>query len=227
MKNSRIFANETDFGRQTRLGSYRNKTPRDFLCKNGWYIEVKIDRPLGSKHPKWGFEYPINYGYIPNTKSGDGEEIDVYVLGADEPIDEFEGKVIGMIHRIDEDDDKLIVTDGRHYYTEEEIRQMTNFQEKFFKSEILLNYELVDDDYDWFTGHTRSSECCPFCKSKNISYYRYGLILENEAYLRDAKSGKLRKDGQIVKTTKTGEPLLTPLHRCNDCDKDFDYGVHE
>ena len=50
----------------------------DYLDKA---LEVKIDRPLGSKHPKHGFIYPINYGYVPNTISGDGEELDCYVLG--------------------------------------------------------------------------------------------------------------------------------------------------
>ena len=44
-------------------------------------LEIKIDRPMGSKHPKHGFIYPINYGYVPNTVSGDGEELDAYVLG--------------------------------------------------------------------------------------------------------------------------------------------------
>ncbi len=57
-------------------------------------VKAKIDRPMGSKHPKHGFIYPVNYGYIPNTVSGDGEEIDCYVLGIFEPIDEFEGKCI-------------------------------------------------------------------------------------------------------------------------------------
>ena len=42
----------------------------DYLDK---ILEVKIDRSLESKHPKHGFIYPVNYGYIPNTISGDGE----------------------------------------------------------------------------------------------------------------------------------------------------------
>ena len=47
----------------------------------GKIIDVKIDRPMGSKHPKHGFIYPVNYGYVPNTISGDVEELDCYVLG--------------------------------------------------------------------------------------------------------------------------------------------------
>lgn len=56
-------------------------------------IEIKIDRSLGSKHPKWNFTYEIN-GYVPNTKNDDGEEIDAYILGINEPINEFKGKCI-------------------------------------------------------------------------------------------------------------------------------------
>ena len=39
----------------------------DFLDK---IVTVKTDRPIGAKHPKHGFIYPINYGYIPDTISG-------------------------------------------------------------------------------------------------------------------------------------------------------------
>ena len=49
---------------------------KDYLKKE---VVVKTDRQLGTKHPKHGFIYPVNYGYIPNTISGDGEELDVYV----------------------------------------------------------------------------------------------------------------------------------------------------
>ena len=37
-------------------------------------LEIKIDRPMGSKHPKHGFIYPVNYGYVPNTVSDDDED---------------------------------------------------------------------------------------------------------------------------------------------------------
>ena len=53
-------------------------------------LTAKIDRPFGSKHPKHGFIYPVNYGYIPNTTSGDGEELDCYILGVFEPVEEYE-----------------------------------------------------------------------------------------------------------------------------------------
>lgn len=68
-----------------------NNYATEFLGK---IVKVKIDRPLNSKHPKHGFVYEVNYGFVPDTKAPDGEEIDAYVLGVNEPIDEFSGKCI-------------------------------------------------------------------------------------------------------------------------------------
>jgi len=100
-------------------------------------VTVIIDRPLGSKHPEWGFEYPVNYGYVPHTKSDDGEEIDAYVFGVTEPVKEFSGKCIAIIHRLNDDDDKLILVQDGVEFNDEEIRRETDFQEHFFKSIIV------------------------------------------------------------------------------------------
>lgn len=101
-------------------------------------LTIKIDRPLGSKHPKHGFIYPVNYGYVPNTVSGDGEELDCYVLGVFEPLEEFTGKCIAIIHRTNDNDDKLIIVTKGRKYTKEQIQALTEFQEQYFESEIIL-----------------------------------------------------------------------------------------
>ena len=103
----------------------------------GKTIEVKMDRPMGAKHPKHGFIYPVNYGYVPNTVSGDGEEIDCYVLGVFEPLDTFKGKCIAIIHRTNDNDDKLIVVSENKKYSDDAIRALTEFQERFFESLIV------------------------------------------------------------------------------------------
>lgn len=104
----------------------------------GTTVTVTIDRPLGSKHPKFGWEYPLNYGFVPGTLSPDGEELDAYVIGVDQPLDVFTGTCIAVIHRTNDDDDKLVVvSDEKKGITDEEIRAATNFQEKYFKSEVL------------------------------------------------------------------------------------------
>lgn len=102
----------------------------------GKIVNVKMDRPMGTKHPKHGFVYPVNYGYIPNTVSGDGEELDAYVLGVFKPVDTFEGKVIAIIHRTNDNDDKLVVVPEGKDYSDEQIRALTEFQEQWFESEI-------------------------------------------------------------------------------------------
>ena len=106
---------------------------KDYLGKK---VNVIIDRKLGSKHPKYNFIYPVNYGYIPNTISGDGEELDAYILGVFEPVEQYEGNVIALIHRINDDDDKLIVSNNRNY-SDDAIRALTEFQEQYFESVII------------------------------------------------------------------------------------------
>lgn len=105
----------------------------------GKIVEVKIDRPLGSHHPKYGYEYPVNYGFVPYTKSGDGEELDAYVLMIDEPVPEYIGRCIAVIHRTDDDDDKLVVVPEAYDLADETIEQDTAFQEKWFKHILLRN----------------------------------------------------------------------------------------
>ena len=106
----------------------------EFLNK---IVNVKIDRPMGSKHPKHGFIYPINYGFVPNTISGDGEELDCYILGVFEPKENFTGKCIAIIHRINDNDDKLIIVPEGKEYSDNEIKALTEFQEQYFKSNII------------------------------------------------------------------------------------------
>lgn len=108
---------------------------KDYLGKK---VTVKTDRPLHSKHPKFDWLYELNYGFIPGTESPDGEELDAYIIGVEEPVKEFEGVCVAIIHRTDDDDDKLIVvTPEMVDITDEEIREKTNFQEQWFKSEII------------------------------------------------------------------------------------------
>lgn len=107
---------------------------KQFLNKT---VTVQMDRPLGSKHPKWGYVYPVNYGFVPNTKAPDGAELDVYVLGISEPVETFTGTCIAIIHRTNDDDDKLIVVPDGKGLTKKEIETLTYFQEQYFTSVIL------------------------------------------------------------------------------------------
>ncbi len=104
----------------------------------GQNINVFIDRPIGSVHPKHNdIIYPINYGYIKEILAVDGDYQDVYVLGEDNVIDYCSGKVYAVIERENDVEDKLIVTTDDKDYSNEEIKEKINFQEKFFKYKIV------------------------------------------------------------------------------------------
>lgn len=101
-------------------------------------VKVIIDRPLGSKHPKHNLIYPINYGYIENTISGDGKEIDAYIIGEFNPVKIYEGYVVAIIERKDDNEDKLVVCKEKGKYSKEQIKALVEFQERFFKSEVII-----------------------------------------------------------------------------------------
>ena len=136
MYNSKKIIPTIDFGKEEYIKALNIKQRKSYSYI-GNKIKVKIDRKIGSEHPKYGFKYLLNYGYIPNTVSADKEEIDCYVLGIEEPIEEFEGRCIAVIHRLNDDDDKIIVAPEGMNYTDSEIRKLTEFQEKYFISEII------------------------------------------------------------------------------------------
>lgn len=113
-----------------------NKFKDAFLGKN---VTVIIDRPLGSIHPKHkDLIYPVNYGYIEGIIAPDGEEQDAYVLGVSEPLKQFTGKVIAIIHRFNDIEDKLVVADENSNFTKEDIKNQVMFQEQYFDFEIII-----------------------------------------------------------------------------------------
>lgn len=103
----------------------------------GQCVTVRVDRLLESRHPRWDFVYEVNYGCLPGVIAPDGEELDAYVLGVDEPLAEFAGCCIAIVHRLDDDDDKLVVAAEGMAFTDDEIRAQTRFQERFFDSRVL------------------------------------------------------------------------------------------
>ena len=103
----------------------------------GKTVNIIIDRPLGSAHPKFpALIYPVNYGYIPETIGGDGEEIDVYLLGVSEPVREYTAKIIGIIYREDDAEQKLVAAPDGVVLHQGEIAEAVHFQEQYFKTEV-------------------------------------------------------------------------------------------
>jgi inorganic pyrophosphatase len=106
---------------------------KEYLGKE---VEVTIDRPLNSAHPKHGYIYEVNYGFIAGVTATDGEDLDAYVLGIKKPLNKFIGQVIAIAHRENDDDDKLIVVPKDFEISDEEIMKQVNFQEQWFKTKI-------------------------------------------------------------------------------------------
>lgn len=104
----------------------------------GKTVDIKIDRPIGYVHKKENYclTYPINYGYIPGVLGGDGEELDVYLLGVNEPVTEYKAQIIGIAHREDDVEDKLIAAPVDLNFTKEEIEQAIHFQEQYYKTTV-------------------------------------------------------------------------------------------
>ena len=118
------------------------KTLRTALVKFylGKTVTIEIDRPIGTPHPKHPeIIYPINYGYIPNVFGGDGEELDVYILGIDERIEEGDrtvAKIIGIVYRKNDVEDKLVAAPEGMEYTTEQIEEIIHFQEQYYDAHV-------------------------------------------------------------------------------------------
>lgn len=93
-------------------------------------VDLVIDRPYGSHHPRCGFRYLANYGYVPLTRAPDGQELDAYFLGPAEPMVFARGRCVGIIHRFYDDDDKLVIVPSADPVLDDAaIHQAVAFQE--------------------------------------------------------------------------------------------------
>ena len=104
----------------------------------GQVVDIEIDRPIGYVHRKGEktLIYPVNYGYIPNVLGGDGEELDVYLLGVSEPVESFRGRIVGIVYRADDVEDKLIMVPEGMKPTVAEMTEAVYFQEKYYDSHV-------------------------------------------------------------------------------------------
>ena len=111
---------------------------RPYLGKT---VSIEIDRPVGYIHRKGNktLLYPINYGYIPGVLGGDGEELDVFLLGVAHPVDTYTGKIIGIVYRADDVEDKLVMAPIGMSFTVEEITEAIRFQEQYYDSHVEVN----------------------------------------------------------------------------------------
>lgn len=102
------------------------------MCREylGKAVSLIIDQPYGTFYE--GTEYELNYGYIPGTSAPDGAGLDAYLLSIKEPLKNGRGKCIAVLHRLFDDDDKLIMSPDNNEFTDEEIEHAVVFREKLF-----------------------------------------------------------------------------------------------
>lgn len=106
----------------------------------GKTVQIVIDRPMGSNHPQYpDMVYPVNYGYLPGVKAGDDEAQDVYLLGLNEPVQCYAAKIIAIIYRKNDKEDKLVAAPEGMIFTERQIREAVAFQEQYFKIKLKLD----------------------------------------------------------------------------------------
>ena len=118
---------------------------REALIQNylGQFVTVTVDRPLGFHHVTKGIhlDYTVNYGFLPGVTGGDGEEQDVYILGVSEPLSAFTGRIIGVVRRSDDNEDKFVAAPEGMVFTAEQIGREIHFVEKYFDSRIFSIYD--------------------------------------------------------------------------------------
>ena len=106
----------------------------------GNIVTVTVDRPLGSYHPVHkSLCYPVNYGYVKGILAPDDEEQDAYILGVDVPVEVYTGKIVAVIHRKDDIEDKWVVCPMDRTFTREKIMEQVKFQEQYFETEIIFD----------------------------------------------------------------------------------------
>lgn len=105
----------------------------------GETVDIVIDSPIRTRHPNHpDIVYQINYGFIPNVFSCDGEEADVYLLGFNYPVKTCRAKIIAVIERLDDVENKFVAAPDNLKFTKSEIENSVRFQEKFFTTDIIL-----------------------------------------------------------------------------------------
>ncbi len=77
----------------------------------------------------------IRIGYD-KLKSRNIEQQDVYVFGTDQPLKTFTSKVIGVYHRLNDNEDKWFVSLSGETIPADDILDAIDFQEQYFMGEL-------------------------------------------------------------------------------------------
>ena len=99
---------------------------------------ISVDAPIGSSDCEIpGIFFPINYGFLRGTLSGDGEPFEVYLLGVDEPVKKYTGRIVGFIDRKDDVEGRLVMAPIGMTFTQNEIAEQVHFREQYHDISIV------------------------------------------------------------------------------------------
>ena len=184
------------FVHKTRSGALNDRQREELIqAMLGKTVHVIVDRPMGYVHVKSGitFRYPINYGYIPGLLAGDGDEQDVYILGVDEPVEEFTGQIIGVVRRKDDNEDKLVAAPEGMLFHQGQIAEAVHFVEQYFDSTCysIFHRSCGVIPYRWHNGYPQLL----LLKQRGSALYRWSfpkghmeaLETEEETALREMR----------------------------------------
>ncbi|MBQ8382300.1 MAG: NUDIX domain-containing protein [Clostridia bacterium] len=146
----------------------------------GKTVTVQIDRPIGSIHPRHPeLTYPIHYGFVPGIIGGDGEPQDAYLIGVDAPVSEYIGKVIGIVRRLNDREDKLVVAPDGICFHQAQIESAVHFQERYFRTRIIPLYH---------------RSCGAIIYRKDHNHIRYLLLFQRGSHTWSFPKGHMERN---------------------------------
>lgn len=95
----------------------------------GRYVRIIVTNPIHSVDRQKGFEYLLNYGSVEGVKIFETPVEGAYIMGINHPVKNFEGRVIGTIHRTASDSITLVAAPKNMSFIDNQIRDAVAFAE--------------------------------------------------------------------------------------------------
>lgn len=103
----------------------------------GKKYRVNIIHPIGSVYEEnEDIKFEVNHGIVENEVDALGNPQEAYVLGIDKPLSYFDGRLIAIIHRTNDIENKWVISNI--HYSKEEILEKVSFIEKYFNVEVII-----------------------------------------------------------------------------------------
>lgn len=150
------------------------------------FYTVTIDRPMGSAHPEYPtMVYPVNYGYIEGITGGDGEAQDAYVIGTETALDQFYGKLIAIVHRNDDIEEKWVIAPDGMPFNKQQVEDLIYFAEQYYDSYV----EMLDDElWDAYNANENPlGYLVPRSMAKSLDEGVYHVVVEIYTIMPDKR----------------------------------------